>query len=118
MKGKGIGVETSFGTKFFSDAVILTNGTFLNGLMHIGFSKIKGGRSGDQASTGLSEQLEELGFLVERMKTGTSARIDGRSIDFSEMIEQKGDEEDRIFSYIWETVKIIEAEKLFYNSYK
>ncbi len=76
-------VETSFGTKFFSKAVILTNGTFLNGLMHIGFSNIKGGRSGDQASTGLSEQLEEIGFTVERMKTGTSARIDGRTIDFS-----------------------------------
>ena len=78
-----VGVETAFGTKFFSAAVILTNGTFLNGLMHIGFSKIKGGRSGDQSSTGLSEQLEELGFSVERMKTGTSARVDGRSIDFS-----------------------------------
>jgi tRNA uridine 5-carboxymethylaminomethyl modification enzyme len=93
------GVETSFGTKFFSDAVILTNGTFLNGLMHIGFSRVKGGRSGDQASSGLSEQLEEIGFSVERMKTGTSARIDGRSIDFSKMIEQKGDEENRKFSY-------------------
>jgi tRNA uridine 5-carboxymethylaminomethyl modification enzyme len=93
------GVETSFGTKFFSDAVILTNGTFLNGLMHIGFSRVKGGRSGDQASSGLSEQLEEIGFSVERMKTGTSARIDGRSVDFSKMIEQKGDEENRKFSF-------------------
>ena len=80
---KVIGVETSFGTKFYSKAVILTNGTFLNGLMHIGFKKIKGGRSGEQASTGLSEQLAEMGFTVERMKTGTSARIDGRTIDFS-----------------------------------
>ena len=62
---------------------------FLNGLMHIGFSKIKGGRSGEQASTGLSEQLEQLGFSVERMKTGTSARIDGRSIDFSVMDRTK-----------------------------
>ena len=87
---KVIGVETSFGTKFFADAVILTNGTFLNGLMHIGFSKVKGGRSGDQSSSGLSEQLEEIGFSVERMKTGTSARVDGRSIDFSRMTEQKG----------------------------
>ena len=83
-----------------AEAVILTNGTFLNGLMHIGFKKIKGGRSGDQASTGLSEQLEEMGFTVERMKTGTSARIDGRSIDFSVMTEQKGDEEGRTFSYM------------------
>ena len=63
--------------------------------MHIGFSRVKGGRSGDQASSGLSEQLEELGFTVERMKTGTSARVDGRSIDFSKMKEQKGDEEEQ-----------------------
>jgi len=93
------GVVTSFGTKFYSKAVILTNGTFLNGLMHVGFNRKKGGRSGDQASTGLSEQLAELGFTVERMKTGTSARIDGRSIDFSLMTEQKGDEEEGGFSY-------------------
>jgi tRNA uridine 5-carboxymethylaminomethyl modification enzyme len=94
------GVETAFGTRFISEAVILTNGTFLNGLMHIGFSKIKGGRSGDQNSTGLSEQLEELGFTVERMKTGTSARIDGRTIDFSKMTEQMGDDEGESFSYL------------------
>lgn len=93
------GIETAFGTKFFGKAVVLTNGTFLNGLMHIGFSKVKGGRSGDQASYGLSEQLEALGFSVERMKTGTSARIDGRSIDFSLMTEQTGDTEGRSFSY-------------------
>lgn len=99
---KIIGVETAFGTRFHSSAVILTNGTFLNGLMHIGFSKIKGGRSGDQSSVGLSEQLEELGFTVERMKTGTSARIDGRSINFSLMTEQKGDDEDETFSYLKE----------------
>jgi tRNA uridine 5-carboxymethylaminomethyl modification enzyme len=68
--------------------------------MHIGFSKIKGGRSGDQASVGLSEQLGEIGFTVERMKTGTSARIDGRTIDFSAMTEQKGDEEGGAFSYL------------------
>jgi tRNA uridine 5-carboxymethylaminomethyl modification enzyme len=97
------GVETAFGTRFYSEAVILTNGTFLNGLMHIGFSKIKGGRSGDQNSTGLSEQLKELGFTVERMKTGTSARLDGRTIDFGEMIEQKGDDEGETFSYLNES---------------
>ena len=110
---KVTGVETSFGTKFFSDAVILTNGTFLNGLMHIGFSKIKGGRSGDQESTGLSEQLEELGFQVERLKTGTSARIDGRSINFSQMIEQKGDEEGRSFSYMKDSGEIKEQRSCF-----
>ncbi len=99
-ENKATGVETSFGTKFYGEAVILTNGTFLNGLMHVGFKNIKGGRSGDEASTGLSEQLKELGFSVERLKTGTSARIDGRTIDFSLMTEQKGDEEGRSFSYL------------------
>jgi tRNA uridine 5-carboxymethylaminomethyl modification enzyme len=94
------GVGTAFGTKFFASAVILTNGTFLNGLMHVGFSNITGGRSGDQSSTGLSEQLRDLGFSVERMKTGTSARIDGRTINFSEMGEQKGDDEGKTFSYM------------------
>jgi tRNA uridine 5-carboxymethylaminomethyl modification enzyme len=98
--GKAVGVQTAYGTKFFSNAVILTNGTFLNGLMHVGFSKIKGGRSGDQASHGLSEQLGDLGFIVERMKTGTSARVDGRTIDFSVMAEQKGDEEGKTFSFM------------------
>jgi len=102
-KNKVAGVETAFGTRFYSEAVILTNGTFLNGLMHVGFSKIRGGRSGDQNSTGLSEQLEELGFSVERMKTGTSARIDGRTIDFGKMIEQKGDDEGETFSYLNES---------------
>ncbi len=97
---KVTGVETTFGTRFYSKAVILTNGTFLNGLMHVGFRNIRGGRSGEQASTGLSDQLRELGFTVERLKTGTSARIDGRTIDFSVMTEQKGDEEGRTFSYL------------------
>jgi tRNA uridine 5-carboxymethylaminomethyl modification enzyme len=110
---KVVGVQTAFGTRFMSSAVILTNGTFLNGLMHIGFSKIKGGRSGDQNSTGLSEQLEELGFSVERMKTGTSARVDGRSIDFSVMTEQKGDDEGRSFSYLIEERKILEQKSCY-----
>lgn len=94
------GVETALGTRFYGDAVILTNGTFLNGLMHVGFKNFIGGRSGEMASEGLSDQLRELGFQVERMKTGTSARIDGRSVDFSKMIEQKGDEEGRGFSFL------------------
>jgi tRNA uridine 5-carboxymethylaminomethyl modification enzyme len=110
---KVIGVETSFGTRFYAHAVILTNGTFLNGLMHIGFRKIIGGRSGDQASVGLSEQLEQIGFSVDRMKTGTSARIDGRSIDFSKMIEQKGDDEGRSFSYMNEKSGIKEQRSCF-----
>jgi tRNA uridine 5-carboxymethylaminomethyl modification enzyme len=111
--GKVIGVETAFGTKFYGEAVILTNGTFLNGLMHIGFSRVKGGRSGDQASSGLSEQLEELGFTVERMKTGTSARVDGRSIDFSKMKEQIGDMEGRKFTYGPEENRIKEQRSCF-----
>ena len=110
---KVAGVETAFGTRFYSEAVILTNGTFLNGLMHIGFSKIKGGRSGDQNSTGLSEQLEELGFTVERMKTGTSARIDGRTIDFRKMTEQKGDEEGESFSYLKEDILRLKQKSCF-----
>jgi tRNA uridine 5-carboxymethylaminomethyl modification enzyme len=110
---KVVGVETAFGTRFLSKAVILTNGTFLNGLMHIGFSKIKGGRSGDQSSTGLSEQLGELGFSVERMKTGTSARVDGRSLDFSVMTEQRGDDEGETFSYLFEDRTRLEQKSCF-----
>ena len=94
------GVETSFGTKFRGKAVILTNGTFLNAIMHVGFKNIVGGRSGEQASTGLSEQLAQMGFEIERLKTGTSARIDGRTVDFNKMTEQKGDEEGRTFSFL------------------
>ncbi len=100
------GVETSFGNRFFAKAVILTNGTFLNGLMHVGFKNITGGRSGEQSSKGLSDQLRDIGFSVERMKTGTSARVDGRTIDFESMKEQKGDEEGRTFSYL-ESEKVI-----------
>jgi tRNA uridine 5-carboxymethylaminomethyl modification enzyme len=99
-RNKAVGIETNFGTRFYASAVILTNGTFLNGVMHVGFKNITGGRSGDQSSTGFSKQLECLGFTVERMKTGTSARLDGRSIDFGSMIEQKGDEEGGAFSYL------------------
>jgi tRNA uridine 5-carboxymethylaminomethyl modification enzyme len=100
------GVVTSFGTEFIAGAVILTNGTFLNGLMHVGFNTKKGGRAGDSASVGLSRQLQELGFVISRMKTGTSARIDGRSIDFTMMTEQKGDGEGKAFSYIHDYVDI------------
>ena len=97
---KAIGIETVFGTRFISKATILTNGTFLNGMMHVGFRKMTGGRSGDSSSAGLSDQLAKMGFTVERMKTGTSARIDGRTIDFKLMTEQKGDNEGRSFSYL------------------
>ena len=103
---RAVGVETSFETKFKAKAVILTNGTFLNAIMHVGFKNIVGGRSGDMASTGLSEQLSELGFKVDRLKTGTSARIDGRTVDFSKMTEQKGDNERRTFSFLSDKNKI------------
>lgn len=115
IKGEGgiEGVETTFGTKFYASAVILTNGTFLNALMHVGFNRITGGRSGDRASTGLSDQLAEMGFTVERMKTGTSARIDGRTIDFSKMVEQRGDEDGRTFSYLTGKTEISDQKSCF-----
>lgn len=91
-KIKVSGVKTSLGFTFEAKKVVLTNGTFLNGLMHFGATKIAGGRIAEPASTGLSEQLMELGFSVLRMKTGTPARIDGRSIDFSLAERQDGDD--------------------------
>lgn len=94
------GVITEMGFKFKSKTVILTNGTFLNGLMHIGATKLKGGRMAEPESKGISEQLFERGFTTGRMKTGTPARLDGRSIDFSKLIEQKGDEKTSSFSYL------------------
>ena len=94
------GVETLMGIKFRSKKVILTAGTFINGLMHVGKVKMKGGRMGEPPAYGLSEQLAEHGFEVGRMKTGTPARIDGRSIDFEKLVEQPGDMEYRKFSYL------------------
>jgi len=93
------GVQTALGVEFRSKAVVLTNGTFLNGLMHVGRAQATGGRAGDPASYGLSEQLKDLGFEVGRMKTGTPARIDGRSVDFTQLEEQAGDENPEKFSY-------------------
>ena len=93
------GVTTAMGGNIESKAVILTNGTFLNGLIHIGEQHFSGGRMGEVASHGISEQLRELGFEVKRLKTGTPVRIDGRTIDFSKLTEQKGDEEVVGFSY-------------------
>jgi tRNA uridine 5-carboxymethylaminomethyl modification enzyme len=94
------GVRTGMGIEFKSKSVILTAGTFINGLMHIGNVKMKGGRIGESPSYGISEQLREFGFEVGRMKTGTPARIDGRTIDFSKMVEQPGDFENRKFSFL------------------
>ena len=100
VKGDQIkGVKTLMGGDIESKAVILTNGTFLNGLIHIGEQHFSGGRMGEVASHGISEQLKEIGFEVKRLKTGTPVRIDGRTIDFSKLIEQKGDDEVVGFSY-------------------
>jgi tRNA uridine 5-carboxymethylaminomethyl modification enzyme len=93
------GVRTSLGVEIECDAVVLTNGTFLNGVIHIGEKKFGGGRTGEKAATGLTEQLVELGFDAGRMKTGTPPRVDGRSLNYSVMEEQWGDETPGRFSY-------------------
>ena len=93
------GVKTLSGAEIYSRVVILTGGTFLNGKIHIGESSYAGGRMGEAASTGLSEQLHSLGFEVETLKTGTPVRIDARTIDFSVLTEQKGDENPAKFSF-------------------
>ena len=93
------GVKTSLGIKISSRAVVLTNGTFLNGIIHIGEKKFGGGRTGEKSATGITEQLFELGFEAGRMKTGTPPRVDGRSLDYSKMEEQWGDEKRGRFSY-------------------
>jgi tRNA uridine 5-carboxymethylaminomethyl modification enzyme len=94
-----IGVRTNLGNEILCDAVVLTNGTFLNGKIHIGEKNFGGGRTAEKAATGLTEQLTSLGFESGRMKTGTPPRIDGRSLDYSKMEEQPGDELPSKFSY-------------------
>ncbi|WP_303066887.1 tRNA uridine-5-carboxymethylaminomethyl(34) synthesis enzyme MnmG [Alistipes indistinctus] len=108
--GHARGIKTRMGVEFNAKAVILTAGTFLGGLMHIGRSQAEGGRAGDAASHGLSEQLAALGFEVGRMKTGTPARLDARTIDFSQLNEQPGDENPGKFSYSPET-KAVDKQK-------
>ena len=98
--GKVEGVVTSLGIEIKAKSVVLTNGTFLNGLIHIGDKNFGGGRAGEKAATGITEQLVDLGFEPGRMKTGTPPRVDGRSLDFSKMIEQPGDENPDKFSYL------------------
>lgn len=95
-----VGVKTAMGVVFSAKSVVLTNGTFLNGLMHIGQVQLGGGRISEPASFGITEQLRELGFTTDRMKTGTPVRIDGRSVDFSLMTEQKGEDDFHKFSYL------------------
>lgn len=98
--GEITGVKTSLGVEFSAKAIILTNGTFLNGLIHVGKVQVGGGRISEPSSFGLTEQLTEMGFEADRMKTGTPVRIDGRSVDFSLMEEQKGEDDFHQFSYL------------------
>ncbi|MBT8237244.1 MAG: tRNA uridine-5-carboxymethylaminomethyl(34) synthesis enzyme MnmG, partial [Croceitalea sp.] len=98
--GKVVGVRTSLGIDIRAKAVVLTNGTFLNGLIHIGEKQFGGGRAGEKAATGITEQLVDIGFDSGRMKTGTPPRVDGRSLDYSRMIPQPGDTDPEKFSYL------------------
>jgi tRNA uridine 5-carboxymethylaminomethyl modification enzyme len=98
--GRVLGVKTGLGHEIHSRAVVLTNGTFLNGIIHIGEKNFGGGRVGEKSATGITEQLVELGFESDRLKTGTPPRVDGRSLDYSLMEEQPGDEEITGFSYL------------------
>jgi tRNA uridine 5-carboxymethylaminomethyl modification enzyme len=97
---KVIGIKTGLGNQIKAKAVVLTNGTFLNGVIHIGEKQLGGGRMAEKSATGITEQLVSLGFESDRLKTGTPARIDGRSLDYSKMEEQRGDEEIVGFSYL------------------
>ncbi len=112
-QGKLQGVKTQLGTEIFSKSVILTNGTFLNGKIFIGKKVFGGGRIGEKAAIGLTENLVELGFEAGRMKTGTPPRIDGRSLDFSKMTEQKGDDHPQKFSFSDETSPLKEQRSCF-----
>ncbi|WP_374948647.1 tRNA uridine-5-carboxymethylaminomethyl(34) synthesis enzyme MnmG [Mucilaginibacter sp.] len=109
------GVRTSIGVEIEADAVVLTNGTFLNGIIHIGEKKFGGGRSGEKSATGLTEQLVTLGFESGRMKTGTPPRVDGRSLNYALMEEQWGDEERGRFSYT--DVPLVEDQRCCWITY-
>jgi tRNA uridine 5-carboxymethylaminomethyl modification enzyme len=98
-KDKVVGVKTAIGVEIKAKSVVLTNGTFLNGLIHLGEKQFGGGRAGEKAATGITEDLQNLGFETGRMKTGTPPRVDGRSLDFSKMEEQPGDDIPSKFSY-------------------
>jgi tRNA uridine 5-carboxymethylaminomethyl modification enzyme len=98
--GRAVGVQTALGIKFKAKAVVLTNGTFLNGLIHIGEKNFGGGRAAERTATGITEQLNAFGFESGRMKTGTPPRVDGRSLDYSKMEIQPGDENPQKFSFM------------------
>jgi tRNA uridine 5-carboxymethylaminomethyl modification enzyme len=112
---KVIGLKTTMGREFMCKSVVLANGTFLNGLMHIGKVQIYGGRISEPSSKGLTEQLLDLGFKTGRMKTGTPSRLDGRTINFDVLDEQKGDDSDEGFSYIKQ--KKLEIQRSCYITY-
>ena len=99
-KDRVCGVKTSLGLEVYAKSVVLTSGTFLNGLIHIGEKQFGGGRAGESASFGITERLIERGFSAGRMKTGTPPRVDGRSLDYSKMIEQPGDDQPSTFSFL------------------
>ncbi|MAK35324.1 MAG: tRNA uridine-5-carboxymethylaminomethyl(34) synthesis enzyme MnmG, partial [Flavobacteriaceae bacterium] len=103
-----VGVRTSLGLEVRAKSVVLTNGTFLNGLIHIGEKQFGGGRAGERAATGITKDLVDLGFESGRMKTGTPPRVDGRSLDFSKMILQPGDDDPQKFSYLDSTKPLTE----------
>ncbi|TXG37185.1 tRNA uridine-5-carboxymethylaminomethyl(34) synthesis enzyme MnmG [Seonamhaeicola maritimus] len=111
-----IGVKTSLGVEIRSKTVVLTNGTFLNGLIHIGDKNFGGGRAGEKAATGITEQLVDLGFDSGRMKTGTPPRVDGRSLDYSKMVEQPGDVNPEKFSYL-DITKPLEKQRACHMTY-
>jgi tRNA uridine 5-carboxymethylaminomethyl modification enzyme len=113
---KIIGVKTALGIEIKAKSVIITAGTFLNGLIHIGDKSFGGGRAGERASTGITEDLVKMGFEAGRMKTGTPPRVDGRSLDYSKMIEQPGDEMPEKFSYL-ATTKPLETQRSCYMTY-
>ena len=110
------GVKTSLGLEIKGRSVVLTSGTFLNGLIHIGEKNFGGGRAGERAATGITEQLIDLGFDSGRMKTGTPPRVDGRSLDFSKMIEQPGDPHPKKFSYL-ESTQPLKAQRSCHMTY-
>jgi tRNA uridine 5-carboxymethylaminomethyl modification enzyme len=114
--GKVVGVKTSIGVNIYSRAVVLTNGTFLNGLIHLGEKQFGGGRAGERAATGITEDLIQLGFESGRMKTGTPPRVDGRSLDYSKMEEQFGDENPGKFSYS-EEIKPLKHQRSCFITY-
>ncbi|MCF6295381.1 MAG: tRNA uridine-5-carboxymethylaminomethyl(34) synthesis enzyme MnmG [Flavobacteriaceae bacterium] len=113
---KVVGIKTALGIEVKAKSVILTNGTFLNGLIHIGDKNFGGGRAGERAATGITEQLTGLGFDSGRMKTGTPPRVDGRSLDYSKMIEQPGDENPEKFSYL-DITKPLENQRSCHMTY-